>query len=29
MRARCYPFNMDHHRFHDKNIKVCPYNQHS
>ena len=25
MRARCYPFNMDHHRFHDKNIKVCPF----
>ena len=25
MRARCYPFNMDDHRFHDKNVKVCPY----
>ncbi len=24
MRARCYPFDMDEHRFHDKNVKVCP-----
>ena len=23
-RARCYPFNMDQHRFHGKNVKVCP-----
>ena len=28
-RARCYPFNMDHHLFHDKSVKMCPYNQHS
>ena len=26
MRARCYPFDMDEHRFRDKNVKVCPYN---
>ena len=23
MRARCYPFNMDRHRFRGKNVKVC------
>jgi hypothetical protein len=28
MRARCYPLNMDQHRFRGKNVKVCPYNQH-
>ena len=28
MRARCYPFDMDEHRFRGKNVKVCPYNQH-
>jgi hypothetical protein len=22
MRARCYPFNMEHHRFRGKNVKV-------
>jgi hypothetical protein len=25
MRARCYPFNMQGHRFHGKNIKVCQF----
>ncbi len=29
MCARCYPFNMDNHWFHDKNVKVCPYDQHT
>ena len=24
MRARCFPFNMDKHRFYRKNVKVCP-----
>jgi hypothetical protein len=28
MRARCYPFDMDEHRFRGKNVKVCPYTQH-
>ena len=23
MRARCYPFDMDRHRFRGKNVKVC------
>ena len=23
MRARCYPFDMDQHRFRGKNVKVC------
>jgi hypothetical protein len=23
MRARCYPFDMDHHRFRGKHVKVC------
>jgi hypothetical protein len=28
MRARCYPFNMEKHSFHGKNVKVCPYSIH-
>jgi hypothetical protein len=28
MRLRCYPFNMEKHRFHGKNGKVCPYSIH-
>ena len=25
MRARCYPFNMERHRFRGRNVKVCTY----
>ena len=25
MRARCYPFNMENHRFRGRNVKVCTY----
>ena len=25
MRARCYPFNMERHRFRGINVKVCTY----
>ena len=25
MRARCYPFDMEHHRFRGINVKVCTY----
>ena len=25
MRARCYPFNMENHRFQGRNVKVCTY----
>ena len=25
MRARCYPFNMENHRFWGRNVKVCTY----
>ena len=25
MRARCYPFNMERHRFWGRNVKVCTY----
>jgi hypothetical protein len=25
MRARCFPFDMEGHRFHGKNIKVFQY----
>ena len=25
MRARCYPFNMESHRFRGRNVKVCTY----
>ncbi len=25
MRARCYPFNMEHHRFRGRNVKVGTY----
>jgi hypothetical protein len=25
MRARCYPFNLENHRFRGRNVKVCTY----
>jgi hypothetical protein len=25
MRSRCYPFNMERHRFRRRNVKVCTY----
>ena len=25
MRARCYPFNLENHRFWGRNVKVCTY----
>jgi hypothetical protein len=25
MRARCYPFDVEQHRFHGLNVKVCSY----
>jgi hypothetical protein len=28
MRARCFPFNMEKHRFYGKNVKVCRHSTH-